>query len=80
MIWSIMILYGLRLDFRLFVLAIEARSAPLAFDDLYALLLSEDSQFKFDTQTTILVVSAHIATKNYATLNNSTGCGCGCDK
>lgn len=52
------ILEGLSLDYSPFTRAIEAQNTHITFDELYALLLSEESQLKFDSLTLNSVIPA----------------------
>ena len=57
------VLEGLGSDYRPFTRAIKARNTQITFDELYALLLSEESQLKFDS---LALNSAVPATAHYA--------------
>ncbi|KAF2315201.1 hypothetical protein GH714_038411 [Hevea brasiliensis] len=58
------ILEGLSSEYRPFVRAIEARNESIGFDELYALLLSEETQLKSDTESVMANIppTAPIAT------------------
>ncbi|XP_058003634.1 uncharacterized protein LOC131180055 [Hevea brasiliensis] len=59
------ILEGLGSEYRPFIRAIEARNVPIEYDDLYALLLTEETQLKMEALvvSSSIPPSAHVATK-----------------
>lgn len=62
------VLEGLGVEYRPFTRAIEARNTPIGFNELYALLLSEESQLQFDS---LSISSAVPPTAQYV----NAGCG-----
>lgn len=64
------ILEGLGTEYRPFTHALEAQNTPVSFDELYALLLSEETQLRLDS---LAIGSVAPPTVNYV----HAGCGSG---